>query len=120
MPYTTAGKHLMLNALRGTNPATPITHVSAHTGEPGDAGSNEVAGGSYARQEITFSAPSGGAIDSSTQPVIPIPASTTVTHLGFFSASTSGTCLAWANVDDETFTNAGEFRVADADLDLNA
>ena len=27
MPYTAAGKNLMLNALRGTNPTTPITHV---------------------------------------------------------------------------------------------
>jgi hypothetical protein len=27
MPYTTAGKNLMLNALKGTNPTTPITHI---------------------------------------------------------------------------------------------
>lgn len=27
MPYTTAGKNLMLNALKGTNPTTPVTHV---------------------------------------------------------------------------------------------
>lgn len=27
MPYTIAGKNLMLDALRGTNPATPITHA---------------------------------------------------------------------------------------------
>lgn len=27
MPYTAAGKHLMLNALKGTNPTTPITHA---------------------------------------------------------------------------------------------
>ena len=27
MPYTTAGKHLMLNALTGTNPTTPITYA---------------------------------------------------------------------------------------------
>ena len=27
MPYSTAGKNLMLNALKGTNPTTPITHV---------------------------------------------------------------------------------------------
>lgn len=27
MPYTSAGKDLMLNALRGTNPTTPITHA---------------------------------------------------------------------------------------------
>jgi hypothetical protein len=27
MPYTTLGKNLMLNALKGTNPTVPITHV---------------------------------------------------------------------------------------------
>lgn len=27
MPYTAAGKNLMLNAIRGTNPTTPITHA---------------------------------------------------------------------------------------------
>ena len=27
MAYSTAGKNLMLNALKGTNPTTPITHV---------------------------------------------------------------------------------------------
>ena len=27
MPYSTAGKNLMLAALKGTNPTTPITHV---------------------------------------------------------------------------------------------
>lgn len=27
MPYTTLGKNLMLDALKGTNPTTPITHV---------------------------------------------------------------------------------------------
>lgn len=30
MPYTTAGKHLMLKALKGTNPTTPITHVGLY------------------------------------------------------------------------------------------
>jgi hypothetical protein len=30
MPYSTEGKNLMLNALRGTNPTTPITHVGLY------------------------------------------------------------------------------------------
>ena len=30
MPYSTAGKNLMLNALKGTTPATPITHVGLY------------------------------------------------------------------------------------------
>jgi hypothetical protein len=34
MPYSTAGKNLMLNALAGTNPTTPITHVGLQTKGP--------------------------------------------------------------------------------------
>lgn len=30
MAYSTAGKNLMLNALKGTNPTTPITHVGLY------------------------------------------------------------------------------------------
>lgn len=35
MPYTAAAKDLMLNALAGTNPTTPITHVGAFAADPG-------------------------------------------------------------------------------------
>jgi len=34
MPYSTAGKNLMLNALKGTNPTTPITHVGLYDESP--------------------------------------------------------------------------------------
>ena len=121
MPYSTAAKNLMLNALKGTNPTTPITHVSAHTASPGDNGANEVAGGSYARQAIAFNAAASGSMDDSTNgAAIPIPAGTTVTHIGFWSASSGGTFLGYVDVSDEAFTNAGTYTVTDADLDLNA
>ena len=48
MPYSTAGKNLMLDALRGTNPTVAIAYASLHTASPGDTGSNEVTGGSPA------------------------------------------------------------------------
>jgi hypothetical protein len=121
MPYSTAGKNLMLNALKGTNPTTPITHVSAHTADPGDTGANEVSGGSpaYARKAIAFNAASGGTMDDSTNgAVFDIRASTTVTHIGFWSASTAGTFLASADVTDETFAAQGTYTVTDADLSI--
>ncbi len=121
MPYSTAAKNLMLNALKGTNPTTPITHVSAHTANPGDSGASEVAGGSYARQPIAFNAPSAGSMDDSTNgAAIPIPAATTVAFIGFWSAASGGTWLGYQDVADEVFTNAGTYTVTDADLDLNA
>lgn len=122
MPYSTAAKALMLQALRGVNPTTPVTHVSAHTAQPNDTGSNEVTGGSYARQAIAFNAPSAGSMDDSTNGAnIPIPASTTVTHIGFWSAVTSGTFLGYSALSpSESFGAAGTLTLTDADLDLNA
>jgi hypothetical protein len=121
MPYSTAGKHLMLNALKGTNPTTPITHVSLHTAAPNDSGSNEVTGGTYARVAIAFNSPSAGVMDDSTNgATFNVPASTTVTHVGFWSASTAGTFLGYADITDETFTGAGTYTLSDVDLDLNA
>lgn len=123
MPYTVAGKNLMLNALKGTNPGTPITHVSLHTGAPGDSGINEVTGGSpaYARKAIAFNAASAGSMDDSTNgAVFDVPAGTTVTHVGFWSAATTGTFLAYDDVTSETFAAQGTYTVTDADLDLNA
>lgn len=116
MPYTVAGKNLMLNALRGVNPTTPITHVSAHSASPGETGANEIG----TRQPIAFNAASGGALDDSTNgAAIPVPGGSTVSHIGFWNGASGGTFLAWTDEADESFTNAGTYTLTDADLDLN-
>lgn len=112
MPYTTNGKNAMLDNLG-------VTHVSAHTADPGETGTNEVVGGTYARKSITFSAAAAGAIDSSNTPVLDIPAATTVTHIGYWTALSGGTFLGYSDITDETFSNAGTLTISDADLDLN-
>lgn len=112
MPYTNTGKNTMLDALG-------ITHISAHTAAPGETGINEVTGGTYARQSLTFSAAAAGTKDSSNVPAIPIPAATTVTHLGYWDALTVGNFLGFTDIADETFTNAGTLTVSDVDIDLN-
>lgn len=67
-----------------------ITHVSAHTNLPDANGSSEVAGGSYARVPVTWAAPGSGTRGNSGFLTAEIPAATTVTHLGFWSALTGG------------------------------
>ena len=102
MPYSTAGKNLMLDALRGVTPSTPITHASLHSTIPSDVGSNELSGGSppYARKPITFNAASFGVIaKAATAQVFEAPASTTVVAVGFWSALVAGTFLGWAPVN---------------------
>ena len=121
MPLTTAGCNLMLDALRGTNPTTPITHASLHTADPGDTGTSETSGGSpaYARQSISFSAAAAKNIDSSNQPVFDVNSGVTITHVGFFSAAVAGTFLASADVTDETFGAQGTYTLTDADISLS-
>lgn len=98
MSYTDNAKNLMLDALKGTNPTAFITHASLHTAFPGGTGIAEVTGGSpaYARKSVTFNAAAAGNLDSSNTPLLDVPASTTVGWLGFFSAVTAGTFLAYA------------------------
>ncbi len=121
MPYTNVAKDLMLNALIGTNPTTPITHVSLHTADPGATGANEVSGGSpaYARQSITFSAASAGAINASSQPVFDVPGGVTITHVGFWNNNVTDSFLGSAAVTNETFGAQGTYTLTSAALDLN-
>ena len=125
MPYTSDGKHRMLNHLAG-NTATggPITHASCHTAYPPTTG-NEITGGSpaYARKAVTFEAAAGtelaGSLDVSNQPVFDIPAGTTVASVAYWTASTAGTMMAYADVTDEVFASQGTYTLTDTDMHLN-
>ena len=127
MPYSSYYKNACLNVIRGggagSNFSAPAAvYASLHTASPGDSGANEVSGGSpaYARVAITFGAAAAGAISASNQPAFDVPGSTTVTHVGFWDASTAGNFLGYADVTDETFGAQGTYTLTDADLDLNA
>lgn len=83
----------------------------------------ELSGGSpaYARQAIAFAAPAEGILDDSTNGAIfDVPASSTVNQAGFFSAGTSGTCLATKQLTTESFTGQGTYTLTDCKLDLNS
>jgi len=110
MALTTAGKNTALDALS-------ITQVSLHTGAPGDTGaSNEVSGGSYAKQSITFSAAAAGSADSSNQPVFDVPGGTTVSHYAFWAGAT---CVdTGALSSSETFQGDGQYTLTDADISI--
>lgn len=86
MVFVAAAKNAGLDAVAGL-----ITHISAHTAVPDNTGSNEAAGGSYARQAVTWNAASSGQVTQNGAINIPIPAGSTIFALGYWSASTSGT-----------------------------
>ncbi len=86
MGLNTNGRHACLAGL-----AAVVTHISAHTGLPDANGSSEVVGGLYARVPVTWAAPGSGTRGNSALLTVEIPAATTVTHLGYWSALTGGT-----------------------------
>jgi hypothetical protein len=117
MPYTTEGKNQMLDRL-----AAIATHMGLHTAVPSTGTPNEVTGGApaYARKTNTWNAAADGSLDNANVPVFDVPAGTTVTHVGFWSALTGGTLYAYAAVTNEAFGAQGTYTVTDADLDLNS
>ena len=112
MPYTDAGKNLMLDALAGGDapPAEGINAVSLHDDLPDASGSNEVAGGEYARQAIAWNGAASGAVDDSTNgAAFKVPASTAVKYVGFWvdSEGEDEAFVAFTLVTEETFGGAG-------------
>lgn len=89
MPLITAGRNALLNTGKAG-----FTHVGALTSV---LTPTEVAGGTYARQAVTFAAagtPAAGQSGNTGALSIPIPASTTVEGLGLYDALSAGNLLA--------------------------
>ena len=107
-----AGKNLMLDGL-----ATGVTFVSLHTADPSTDGSNEVSGGSYARKAPSWASAASGSVATDANIVFDVPGSTTITHLGYWSASTSGTFYGSRALDtSQTYATAGTYTIASGNL----
>lgn len=71
-----------------TTLAGQFDQVSLHTAWSA-SGANEVTGGSYARQAITWNAAASGALDSSNAPSFSVPSGQTVRFIGFWETGAS-------------------------------
>ena len=77
MPFVTAAKNTMLDALT-------VDRISLHNGHPGTDGlSNELSGGSYARQTCVLNAAAGGTRSLNADVAVPVPADTVIA-IGFW------------------------------------
>lgn len=93
------------------------THASLHTAEPDTNGNAEVTGGAYTRESISWAAASGGTALSDAEIVFDVPTGTTITHLGYWSAATSGTFYGSRALDTpQTFSSAGTYTIAAGNL----
>jgi hypothetical protein len=113
---TNNGKHVALDALR-----TAVTHLSLHSGDPSTTGANEISGGSpaYARKAVSGgAAASGGSVTISASIVFDVPAGTTVSYVGMWSASTAGTYYGHFDVTDEVFAGQGTYTLTTGTVSL--
>lgn len=92
MGLNTNGRNATLSGGLGN----AITHLSVHSAIPDSAGSNELAGGSYARQAVTWAAAASGARSNSGTITHPIPAGGTAAFYGYWGALSGGTFYGWA------------------------
>jgi hypothetical protein len=102
------------SCLNGTAPiTTTAVYQSVHTATPGTTGASEVSGGTYARQSETWGSPSAGAVANTGAITQNIPASTSVSYVGHWTAATAGTYYIGAALGSSiTYTTAGTLTFA--------
>lgn len=105
--------------LRNTDFTVATPYVSLHTADPGETGTSEVAGGSYARQSAAFDAAASGATSNSGVLNFTGMPACTVTHVAIWDASSAGNCL-WtgAATASKTYGAGDTAQVAIGDLDV--
>ncbi len=117
-------ENALVNAtLRATTFTSPsVVYVGLYTADPTDAGTGtEVSGGSYARQSVTFGAPSNGVSTNSAAVEFPQCTSTwgTVSHIGILDASTSGNLYYHTALDSSKTIETGDvFKIAIGNLSV--
>lgn len=117
-------ENALINAtLRNTSYTSPATvYLGLYTSDPGEGNTGtEVSGTSYARQSITFGAPSDGVSTNSAAIEFPQAGGSwgTVTHVGILDASTSGNLLYYTALDaSKTIATGDVFRIAIGSLSV--
>jgi hypothetical protein len=117
-------ENALINAtLRNTSYTSPsVVYIGLYTSDPTDADTGtEVTGGSYARQAVTFGAPSDGV--STNTAAIEFPQATgtwgTVGWIGIEDASTGGNLLYHTALDaSKTIATGDIFKIAIGSLSV--
>lgn len=117
-------ENALINAtLRNTSYTSPATvYVALYTTDPTDADTGtEVSGNGYARQSVTFGAPSNGA--STNSGAVEFPQATgswgTVAYIGLRDASSGGNLLYHSPLDaSKTIATGDVFRISAGNLSV--
>jgi hypothetical protein len=117
-------ENALLNAvLRNTTYTSPSqVYVALFTSDPTDAGTGtEVTGGGYARQPVTFNAPSNGQVTNASDILFPVATASwgTVTHIGIYDASTGGNLLFHGVLTtSKTISTDDQLKIAAGDITI--
>lgn len=113
MPLNSAATDPSANTLK-----TTLAYASLHSAQPNTSGSNET---TAARVAISWSGPTANVITASSLSFTGVAASGAVTHIGFWSAATSGTFLGWDTLSgDQTANAAGAYSAPTVTVTLTA
>lgn len=121
MALSTTVRNSYLDALcRNTSYAVAAVYVQLHTGDPGSAGTSNIAS-ETTRKQVTFgSAASGGAISNTADIAwTSVAATETYAYISLWTAASSGTYLGSAALTQSKAVNSGDnFTIPTGDLDL--
>lgn len=113
---------LLNHTFRNTALTSPTTvYLALYTAAPTDAGGGtQVSGGGYARQAITFGAPSGGAISNTVAVSFTASGAAygTVVAVGIFDAVTAGNLLAWDDITSAVINDGDTINFPIGDIDI--
>jgi hypothetical protein len=118
-------ENALLNAVLRNTPYTSPSqvYVALFTSDPTDAGTGtEVSGGGYARQAVTFNAPSNGQVTNASDILFPIATASwgTVTHVGIYDAQTGGNLLfSGALTTSKTISANDQLKIAAGSLSIS-
>lgn len=123
MPLTVTQRNAISDAIfRGTAPTVYASkYLSLHTANPTDSGASEVAGGSYARQAVSFDAAAAGHTQNTGAVTFAGMPSTTVTHWAVWSAVTGGVLLGYDALTASKSPSAGDsinFAIGELDWEV--
>ena len=112
---------LINGTIRGTTYTAPSTvYVGLYITDPTDANTGtEVSGGSYARQSVTFAAPTNGSSASNADVTFPQATGSwgTVGWIGILDASSGGNLLYHTALDASKTIDTGDiFKIASGNL----
>lgn len=104
--YTAAAETTAITAVKNA-----ATFISLHTADPGTNAANELSGGSYTRQAVTWGTVTNGSVTASAAAVLQVPAATTITHWALHTGSTgtAGQYYSGTLPASETFGAAGTY-----------